>query len=199
MALGSPSSDPRIQPCYVAEVAWQMKEAGLDYSCYYHIRDFHVTFERFSPFMSPSGTAFMTGWWNRMPQYHGLFDFQNNVRPAYFTFKLLSRLTGDRLRVTTESRTVHAFATRDDRFPPYQYNLLVWNFSGSPAEVEITFDGLSGNLSAKPITLDAATANNDEVARLQPGASFAIKAEKPEIRVSLGAYGVRFWAFERRR
>jgi len=89
--LGFPLSDPRIQPCYVAEVAWQMKDAGLDYSCYYHIRDYHVDFARFEKFMSPAGTAFMEGWWNRMPQFDGLFDFQNNIRPAYFTFKLLSR------------------------------------------------------------------------------------------------------------
>jgi hypothetical protein len=81
----------------VVEVAWQMKDDGLDYSCYYPIRDYHVTFEKFTPFMSPSGTAFMAGWWNRMPQFDGRFDFQNNVRPAYFTFKLLSRLTGQRL------------------------------------------------------------------------------------------------------
>ena len=98
--------DARFQPCYVAEVIWQMKEAGLDYSCYYHIRDYHVSFERFSRFMSPEGNAFMSKWWNRRPQWDGLFDYQNTIRPTYFLFKLLSRLTGDRLRIESDSDTV---------------------------------------------------------------------------------------------
>ena len=52
MDLSNPPKDTRFQPCFVAEVIWQMKEAGLDYSCYYHIRDYHVSFEPFAKFMS---------------------------------------------------------------------------------------------------------------------------------------------------
>jgi hypothetical protein len=196
--LGSPS-DARLQPCFVAEVAWQMKEAGLDYSCYYHIRDYHVQFERFAPFMSASGTAFMAGWWNRMPQFDGLFDFQNNVRPAYFTFKLLSRLTGDRLRVESRGPGVHALAARDDRYSAYQYNVLVWNFSNSPVQTEIALKDVTGSLTAKPILVDTATPSNDEIARLKPERSFELKADQPTIRTSLDPYGIRFWSFEQRK
>ena len=39
----------------------------------------------------------MTRWWNRMPQFDGLFDYQDRVPPSYFAFKLLARLTGERL------------------------------------------------------------------------------------------------------
>ncbi|MBN1509417.1 MAG: hypothetical protein JW955_21400 [Sedimentisphaerales bacterium] len=196
--LGFPPSDPRIQPCFVAEVAWQMKDAGLDYSCYYHIRDYHVQFERFVPFMSPGGTAFMAGWWNRMPQFDGLFDFQDNVRPAYFTFKLLSRLTGDRLQMTSTGANVHGLAARDDRYSAYQYNVLLWNFSGSPVPVELALKDVPGRLTAKPIVLDAATASNDEIARLRPESSFEIRPEQPTIRASVEPYEIRFWSFERR-
>ena len=196
--LGSPSHAP-MQACFVAEVAWQMKDAGLDYSCYYHIRDYHVQFGRFAPFMSASGTAFMAGWWNRMPQFDGLFDFQNNVRPAYFTFKLLSRLTGDRLRVTSAGPHVHALAARDDRYSAYQYNVLLWNFSGSSAQAELTLKDVPGALAAKPIVLDAATMSNDEITRLRPESSFEVKADQPVIRASLEPYGIRFWSFEQRR
>ena len=198
MNLGFPPSDVRIQPCYVAEVAWQMKDGGLDYSCYYHIRDYHVSFERFAPFMSAKGTAFMTGWWNRMPQFDGLFDFQNNVRPAYFTFKLLSRLTGEQLRLTSESQTIHGFMTRDERYSTYEYNLLLWNFSPSPIEVELTFENLRANMTAKPVVLDAATSSNDEISRLRPESSFLLKADQPAFKISFEPYGVRFWSFERR-
>jgi hypothetical protein len=196
--LGSPSDAP-MQPCFVAEVAWQMKDAGLDYSCYYHIRDYPVQFERFAPFMSAGGTAFMAGWWNRMPQFDGLFDFQNTVRPAYFTFKLLSRLTGDRLAVTSAGPAVHALASRDDRYSAYQYNILLWNFARSPAQVGLSLKDVPGALTAKPIVLDAATASNDEIARLKPESSFELKADQPAIVVSLEPYGIRFWSFEQRK
>ncbi len=199
MDLGFPPADARIQPCYVAEVAWQMKEGGLDYSCYYHIRDYHVSFERFAPFMSPRGTAFMEGWWNRMPQFDGLFDFQNRVRPAYFTFKLLSRLTGDRLRLTSSNAQVHGLAARDDRYSAYQYNLMLWNFAPLPAQVEITLEGVPGNLTAKPIILDATAPSDDEIARLRPEKAFQIKAEQPTFKLALDPYGIRFWSLERRR
>ena len=198
MNLGFPPSDVRIQPCYVAEVAWQMKDGGLDYSCYYHIRDYHVSFERFAPFMSAKGTAFMTGWWNRMPQFDGLFDFQNNVRPAYFTFKLLSRLSGQRLRLTSESSTVHGFMTRDERYSSYEYNLLLWNFSASPIQVELTFENMPANMTAKPVVLDAATTSNDEISRLRPESSFQLKTDQPGFSIAFEPYGVRFWSFERR-
>jgi len=197
MNLGFPPSDVRIQPCYVAEVAWQMKEAGLDYSCYYHIRDYPVSFERFARFMSPGGTAFMEGWWNRMPQFDGLFDFQNNVRPAYFTFKLLSRLTGDRLRLTSLGQTVHGLASRDDRYTSYQYNLLVWSYSASPAQVEICLADLPGNLTAKPVVLDAGASSQDETVRLRPEGPFQIKADQPVFKVFFDPYGIRFWSLER--
>jgi xylan 1,4-beta-xylosidase len=198
MNLGFPPSDVRIQPCYVAEVAWQMKEGGLDYSCYYHIRDYHVSFERFAPFMSAKGTAFMTGWWNRMPQFDGLFDFQNNVRPAYFTFKLLSRLTGQRLRLTSDGPAVHGFLSRDKRYSTYEYNLLLWNYSASPAQVEISFENMLANMQAKPVVLDAATSNNDEILRLRPESPFLVRIDQPTFRISFEPYEVRFWSFERR-
>src|SRR5512133_490375 len=120
MDLMNPPLDPRFQPCYIAETIWQMKEAGLDFSCYYHIRDWYVSFERFAPFMSAQGTAFMTRWWNRMPQFDGLFDYQNHVRPSYFAFKLLSRVRGERLRVTSSRDTVHGFMSHDEQ-------LRMWN------------------------------------------------------------------------
>ena len=102
MSLRNPPQDVRFQPAFILETAWQMKDAGLDYSCYYHIRDYHVDPRKFSEFMSPKGTASMARWWNRMPQYDGLFDYQNTMRPAYFAFKLLARLGGERLELNFE-------------------------------------------------------------------------------------------------
>jgi len=195
MDLSSPPKDPRFQPCFVAEVIWQMKEAGLDYSCYYQIRDYHVSFETFAKFMSPGGTAFMYRWWNRRPQYDGLFDYQNTVRPTYFTFKLLSRLTGERLRLTSSSKTVHGLASWDEKLQ--LYNMLVWNFSSSPINVNLAFGNAPGNLKAMPIVLDATTANNDENSQLIFENPIELKRDKASLTVLMQPYGMRFWSIER--
>ncbi len=196
MDLSNPPKDPRLQPCFVAEVIWQMKEAGLDYSCYYHIRDYHVLFEPFAKFMSPGGTAFMYKWWNRRPQYDGLFDYQNTVRPTYFTFKLLSRLTGERLRLTSSSESVHGLATWDEKLQ--LVNVLIWNFSSSSVQLNLVLSNPPGNLLARPIVLDATTANNDENCRLRSESPVELKREKASLSAVLDPYGVGFYAVERR-
>ena len=138
MDLTNPPLDPRFQPCYIAETVWQMKGAGLDYSCYYHIRDWHVDFDVFAKFMSHDGVVFMTRWWNRMPQFDGLFDYQNTPRPSYFAFKLLSRLAGERLELTSSHSAVHGFATRDDQLR--MFNVMLWNFSTNALFVGVSSD-----------------------------------------------------------
>jgi len=196
MDLSNPPEDPRFQPCFVAEVIWQMKEATLDYSCYYHIRDYHVLLEPFAKFMSPGGTAFMYKWWNRRPQYDGLFDYQNTVRPAYFTFKLLSRLTGERLRLTSNAKSVHGLASWDEQLQ--LYNVLIWNFSSLPVRVNLALSNPPSNLLARPIVLDAMAASSDENSHLVSESPVELKTDKASLRVLLGPYGVRFWSIERR-
>ena len=194
MDLMNPPLDRRFQPCYVLETIWQMKDAGLDWSCYYHIRDWHVRPERFAPFMSAEGTAFMTKWWNRMPQFDGLFDFQDNVRPTYFAFKLLSRLTGERLRVTSSDAKVHGFFTRDEKFRVS--SLLVWNFSNGPAEVDLTVDALPGTMRVRHIVLDALAPSDDENVRLRPDPPAEWKAGSQRLQVRFDPYAIHFWSLE---
>jgi hypothetical protein len=194
MDLMNPPLDRRFQPCYVLETIWQMKDAGLDASCYYHIRDWHVRPERFAPFMSPQGTAFMTKWWNRMPQFDGLFDFQDNVRPAYSAFKLLARLTGDRLRLASTDARVRGFATHDETFQVS--SLLVWNFSEAPVEVELTVDGLPKSMRVRHIVLDALAPSDDENARLRPDPPAEWKAGTHRLQVRFDPYAIHFWSLE---
>jgi len=194
MDLTNPPLDPRYQPCYVAEVIWQMKDAGLDYSCYYHLRDWYVDYDTFARFFSPQGTAFMTRWWNRMPQFDGLFDYQNQVRPAYFTFKLLSRLAGERLRLTSTPPTVHGFATHDERLR--MYNVVLWNFSSAPQEIELLLKELPADMRIRHIVLDAATASNDENARLRPDPFARLKKSDAHLSLRLEPYSVHYWSLE---
>ncbi|HEX7361934.1 MAG TPA: hypothetical protein VF283_15700 [Bryobacteraceae bacterium] len=195
MALIHPPTDPRFQPAFIAETAWQMKDAGLDDSCYYHIRDYHVRPSVFSGFMSPKGTAGMAKWWNRMPQYDGLFDYQNHVRPSYFAFYLLSRLTGARLPLVSSSRTIHGFATHDDFLGVD--SVMFWNFSNQPRHVEIIIDGSKEIMRAEPLMLDATAPSNDENSRLRPLPEIQIQNGKP-VPIDLGPYGVMFWTIEKR-
>lgn len=194
MALSDPPLNPAYQPCFALETAWQMKEAGLDWSCYYHIRDYHVDEREFAPFFSPDGVAFMARWWNRMPQADGLFDFQDHVRPAYFAFELLSRLTGQRLRLDCGATRVNGLASYDSHY--HMYNLLVWNFSTEAAEFELAVEGLPHEMLMRQLTLDAATFNDDENARLRPQHPVRVPAPPPRQRVRLEPFGVRFWSFE---
>ncbi|MGH7485639.1 MAG: GH39 family glycosyl hydrolase, partial [bacterium] len=75
MALRDPPQNPQFQPCYILETVLQMKEGGLDYSCYYHIHDYQIDPDSFAKFMSPGGVALMARWWNRSSQWDGLFDY----------------------------------------------------------------------------------------------------------------------------
>jgi hypothetical protein len=194
MDLQDPPLDPRFQPCYILETAWQMKEARLDYSCYYQIRDIHVDHQQFTPFMSPQGAAFMTRWWNRMPQFDGLFDFQNRVRPSYFAFKLLSRMTGNRLVLNSSDPAIHGLATHDETFRIDQ--VLLWNFSAAKAKVELFLKNLPREMLVRRLTLDALAPSDDENARLRPDPRMRLSQGDHRATLDLGPYDVRFWSFE---
>lgn len=194
MDLMNPPQDPRFQPAFICETLWQMKEARLDYSCYYHIRDWHVNLDQFTPFMSPRGAAFMTRWWNRMPQFDGLYDYQNHIRPAYFVFKLLSRLAGERVRVVSDLPSAHAFASKDQQL--HLCNLLVWNFSSSPVTFELQCSGLPPGARRRHLVLDATAGSDDENLRLRPDSSAKLDQDAFHQNVTLNPYAVQYWSFE---
>ena len=194
MALTVPPTDPRIQPAFIAETAWRMKESGLDYSCYYHIRDYHVDRERFATYTSSGVASFMASWWNRMPQYSGLFDYQNVMRPAYFSFELLARLTGDRLEASSSNDSVHAFLTFDKDYD--YYSLMFWNFSAAPVNVTLNLQALPGTLTAHRRELNASTPSEDENARLHPLDDATLTSDAAPAQIHLEPYGVQFWSLE---
>jgi xylan 1,4-beta-xylosidase len=191
-----PLRDPRFQPCYVAETIYQMKEAGLDYGCYYQIRDYPVDQETFDRFMTPRGSAAMATWWNRNHQNSGLLDYQSNVRAAYFAFKLLARLTGERLKLESSDAAVHGFATYDER--AQIYNLMFWNFSDKAARIELKLAPLAGKWNTKRIMLDSRTPHPEENARLHTLDPLRLSNKgAPAPFIELEPYGVAFWMIER--
>ena len=136
----------------------------------------------------------MTRWWNRMPQFDGLFDYQNTVRPAFFAFKLLARLTGERLQVSSDDTRVHALATHDEKYRID--NVLVWNFSAEPVDVTLRLEGMPIDKLLRSVMLDAHTASSDENARLRPDPPARVGKGAHNITLRLEPYGVRFWSLE---
>src|SRR5262249_45075578 len=100
MSLGNPAPAPGFQPAFVLETTAGFYEEGLSRSAYYHIRDVFVDPAKFSPWMSAKGTEFMAHWWNVMPQEDGLWDNQGRLRPAYYAFRLLSLIKGQKLAMS---------------------------------------------------------------------------------------------------
>jgi len=196
VSLLQPLRDRQFQPCYVAESIYQMLDAGLDFGCYYHIRDYHVDQDNFDRFMTAKGSAAMAKWWNRNHQNSGLFDYENNVRPAYYSFKLLSRLTGQRLKLESSDPHIHGLATHDARAGIY--NLMFWNFSKQPGRIELHINGLTGRWKATRIELDSRAPNPDEDSRLHMLDPLTMPAgEDAAIPVPLEPYGIDFWMIER--
>ncbi|MEY2427886.1 MAG: xylan 1,4-beta-xylosidase, partial [Verrucomicrobiota bacterium] len=136
MSLDQPARDPGFQPAFVLETTLGFLEEGLTGGAYYHIRDWFVGETQFSRFMSPKGAAFVARWWNDTPQYDGLYDNQGRVRPAYYSFKLLSLIKGRQIAISGATPEVKGFAVRSGA----QINLVVWNFppSGPGASQEVT-------------------------------------------------------------
>lgn len=139
MSLRDPVLNPYFQPAFILETTLGFDREGLSRSAYYHIRDYFVDPKQFLPFMSPHGTLFMAHWWNVMPQYDGLYDNQDRVRPAYYAFQLLGLIRGQRLMTTGTNPDVSAIAARRGPW----VTLLVWNFPldgpGKTYQVTVAF------------------------------------------------------------
>ena len=115
------------------------------------------------------------------------------MRPAYFSFELLARITGDRLYTSSNNDAVHAFLSYDKSYG--LYSLLFWNFSSEPVSVSLHASGVSGKLIAKRRMLDAETPVEDENSRLRPLPDITLEEEKPA-EVLLPAYGIQFMSLE---
>ena len=139
----------------------------------------------------------MARWWNRSTQWDGLFDYGGRIRPSYYAFKLLARLTGARLGMETEAGNVHAFATYDEKL--LIYNVLVWNYSETPARVRVALDHVPGEMVLRQVTLDAAAPSDDDNARLRPSPSRTLASGTQTEELDLGAYGASFFSLEFRR
>ncbi len=186
MDLFNPPTNPQFQPTFIAEAAYWMKQGGVDLGGYYHIRDIHVSYSVFSQFMTPAGAQSMVNWWDGN-QVDGIYDFNDNVRPSYYSFQLLSQLTGSSLplQLDPHNSAVHGLATYDSTLQ--QYNLVLTNFSNTPARVTLNLQGASSSLTMTQTILDASSSVPN--AWLQPQPPVSVPLGTTQVRVTLGKYG----------
>jgi xylan 1,4-beta-xylosidase len=187
-------ADPRLQPVFIAESTFQMISAGLDLSCYFHIRDYPFDDQAFGRVHSAHDVAEQKRFWDRHSIHFGLFDYQNQVRPSYFVFKLLARLTGDRVASTSESATAHSLATHDEILRIS--SVLVWNYSSEEANVSLNLNDLPTDTTASRYMLDAIGPNSDDSSRLRPQPTQKLSKGNGSLSFRLEPWGIAFISLE---
>lgn len=159
-----PNVNPYFQPAFVLETTQVFYETGLSGSAFFHIRDYFVDEHLFTSFLSARGTADMARWWNEMPQYEGIYDNQDRVKPDYFAFKLLSLIRGQKLIVKGTGSDIHALAAKGGHW----VNLVIWNYpqaaKGADHDVIVRFpEETSGRVRVVRLNAEAASDNLEQM------------------------------------
>ena len=196
MEMSSEDFDPRLQPAFIAETAFQMLTAGLDLSCYFHIRDYPFDDEAFRKFYGAQDIAEQKRFWDRHAIRFGLFDYQDQVRPAYFVFKLLGRLTGDRVALHSASGTVHGLASYDKALRAS--SILIWNYADTDAAVTLHLNKVPADTTASRYVLDAAGPDNEDSARLRPQSTSRLSKGAGDLTFQLQPWGITLVSLEER-
>jgi hypothetical protein len=89
---------------------------------------------------------------------------------------------------------VRGFLCRDDRLGAY--GLLLWNFSGEPARLDLVLEGTPRDLRVRSVALDAMAPGGDEDSRLRHLPSSTWKAGGGRMPVELEPWGIRSWTAE---
>jgi len=184
-----PNPDPGFLPCHIVETTFQMKEAGLDYSCYFQIRDGFVSPEVMS-FLPPDRAVD----WDEILIFsvNGLFDYQNIVQPSYFAFRLLSHLMGVRVRLESSDSAVHGLASYHEKLDAYC--VLLWNFSKNPVRVGVAVEGATSDLRVERVVLNARALATPGDGPLYPQAPLRLTAGNMRAVIDLEAYGISYWS-----
>ena len=89
---------------------------------------------------------------------------------------------------------VHGFATHDRQLQ--MHNVLLWNFSGEPAQVALSLEALPKEMRARHIILDALGAGGEENQRLRPEPLQMWKAGDQKLSLKLEPWAVHYWSLE---
>jgi len=168
-----------------------MTEARVDGSFYYHLWDQVCDPADFRPFFRRP--EIMYHHWNEVPHRFGLFGVGQEVRPQYFVYLMLGRLTGRRVRARSAAEDLRALAAQDRG----RSSVLLVNY-GLPASRDIVatvrFTGLTAGRKRLTVwRIDGARAWSARELELLPTerrevavqANFACQVASPADSVSL--------------
>src|SRR3954468_22957957 len=122
ISLQELAMDPR-RAAIIASSIISMTDARLDWSFYYHLADQHARIDEFKPFFA--NPDIMYHHWNEVPHRFGLFGVGGEVRPQYFVYQMLSRMSGTRLKAVSDVKDIRLLASRDEK----TISILASNFS----------------------------------------------------------------------
>ncbi len=160
---------PEYQPCFLIETINNFLDTGLSHSCYYHLRNVNFRRKDVKGILSENAALETEYGVNYLFNLLGVFDHQGIMRPAYFSFKLLSRLLGKKLITKNPKGTVKLLATYNSYED--EINVLIWNFAVKRPKTEkinLKITGLKkGAYGYRRFLLDAKTTSNEEEKRLK--------------------------------
>ncbi len=162
------TKNPAYMPNFIIESIFQMVEEGLSFCNYYQIRNLNFTEGIFKEWISKKALSTF-GWCNYCFTHLGIFDYQGQPRPAYFAFKLLSRLAGKRIRIYDVDGNVKVLAAYDEDFK--MVNALIWNFAVEKPKKETIklniYNAEKGEWRYTRFLLDVKTNSSEENRRLR--------------------------------
>jgi hypothetical protein len=94
---------------FVASAILGMIEAGLDWSCYYHVWDQTAYLDQFRPFFADP--TIMTKHWNEIPHRFGMFGVEGEARPQYDVYWMLAGMDGQRAAASADDPDLRAAAS----------------------------------------------------------------------------------------
>ena len=122
----------------VAGLLLTAEEEQLDESYYYHVWDQVFYDSEFASFFADP--YIMQKHWNEVPHRFGMFSVDEQVRPAYFVYRLFRELGSDRLTVTKNPDHIWLCPVRRQ---DGSVSVMVVNGSEEDEAVELRFSGLS--------------------------------------------------------
>jgi beta-xylosidase len=189
---------------FILETIRNFVENGLSYSCYYQIRDFMTEPEVFSQFLTKPYVREVVALLNYLPCFSfvgifGLFDRQGTMRPTYFAFLMLSKMTGRLVALETDCADVQGFAAYDAEFEIL--SVVLWNFNprkAVPRTVQVSIKNLNGfKWKFGRFIFDAHTASNDESQRITLVTAGTRKIKEYREKFKLPAYGITLFNFKK--
>lgn len=133
-----------MRPAAVAASVFDMMDAKLDWSFYYHIWDQVFVSKQFEPFYSDPDI--MLTHWNKIPHRFGLFGVCGEVRPTYFFYKMLTMMGEKELETESGADDLRVKAAVDENGTNSVMLVNYDTFTSRETVADVKFENLTDGL-----------------------------------------------------